>query len=875
LTVGKQGRYVKYRIPQGEGPVDIAVLPTIMSAIMHSRGGKVQVKKRDYREKVRRKKTSSLISLVLDTSSSMVSYLKMKALQEVLDEMLLDAYQKRDRISIVACHGTDAEVVLPFTTSVEKGKKLLASLSFGGTTPLSKGIRLGLKNLMEKKAGEPAAVSLLVVLTDGGANTPETIGGDVNAELSRLAREIKDRGIPFLVVDVSPEGSDVARRLAEEGGGTYFHALSSSAGALKDPDLYSDVDMVLQQMANLTANPRIGGLLLEGFSREVLETVLDVLSSSVLEMDVVDGCPHGCDPHDLENLCATCRIRWEEGSLDVVKETMPVVMLPQDAEAGDLWGRRFVHWLVKGGLLSGANRGMVFIEDLESLDPEVAEELAEVLRTGRAPVPDMPEELRPPMHFTLVALGSRDSVPRALRDVFSITVDRGELDLIEERTRAIIFQKWFDTDPSQFENQLRRRWREMLVHAAEKRSEGKSVLLREREEVLCNRMEEAVPGIKNVCDIRELAKAYALLGDRTRVSQEDVERAVHTAVSLLSEEARNSIGPPSGDFADVAESSVVKEKLILPFINREELKLVLVDGFDSSTVSNATQFIKYLMLRMKTVEGCFFNCDPEEPAMFCRECSLKYGTGGGEVPVEEREVPIVQVAHETTLEELKGKLYISRVITYNIFSFAHRGVIFVENIDMMEDDAAEALADVLKRGENIVSNEEYTERHTARFTVIGTLSRRGAEINPLLLEQATMVIRASYEDFVDMHLAAYAFEYDYGNHPDGIIAAITEERKKAKERLERAAELLPETRLSDSAMDLITRICQVLGVSGNSTEAKIGAAARTLAAYEGVSVVEERHALEAARLVLPLSLMLETPEEVEGDTMAEEVADVA
>ena len=116
MTVGKQGRYLKYRAPKTGGVTDIALLPTIKAAIMHSQRGKIEVKKRDYREKVRRRKISTLICLVLDASSSMVMDAKMRGIKESLNEMMLDAYQKRDRISLVIAYGRSADVVLPFTS---------------------------------------------------------------------------------------------------------------------------------------------------------------------------------------------------------------------------------------------------------------------------------------------------------------------------------------------------------------------------------------------------------------------------------------------------------------------------------------------------------------------------------------------------------------------------------------------------------------------------------------------------------------------------------------------------------------------------------------------------------------------------------------
>ena len=265
------------------------------------------------------------------------------------------------------------------------------------------------------------------------------------------------------------------------------------------------------------------------------------------------------------------------------------------------------------------------------------------------------------------------------------------------------------------------------------------------------------------------------------------------------------------------------------------------------------------------MQGCAFNDDPEMPETWCRECRLRHDPQSP--PIEEREVPIVQVAHETTSEELKGGLFMARVIGYNIFSFAHRGVIFVENIDMMADEAAEALADVLHRGENIVSNLEYTERHSARFPAIGTLSRQSAEINPLLLEQATMVIKADYHDWLEMHLLAYEYEQDFGGNPDGIVQAMSVAKETAKIQLANARMILENVQVGDSEMDLITRICLELGASGNSTEMKINGVARTLASYDGLERIGQDHVLQAAKLVLPLSLLVEEEavEELEAE----------
>ncbi|MDG6220587.1 MAG: VWA domain-containing protein, partial [Candidatus Thermoplasmatota archaeon] len=871
LTVGKQGRYVKYRTPQGDTVSDIAVLPTIMSAIMHSKGGKVEVKKRDYKEKVRRKKTSSLIPLIIDASSSMVSYRKMEAMQAVLEELLLDAYQKRDRIALIACQGSDARVVLPFTTGVERGKKLLAKMPFGGTTPLSKGIKLGLKTLLEKKAAEPAASSLMIVISDGEANTPDLVGDDVEHELTNIAKDIKERGLNIIFVDVSPEGSKQLEDMAAVSGGKYFHAVVLRHTKLIDPGQYADVDTIVSNMSLAIANPGIKGVFLEKFSDDVLNYALERLRSSLMEMDVVEGCPFNCSPQETENYCYYCELQHDSGEIVATAEGLPIIKLPEGIEPEELWGEVYVHYLVRGGLLQAANRGIVFIPDIANVSADVARSLAEALTDGFVIVEGNGSSVIYPARFTLLAAGDRSKMPPELEPFFMLRVDREDVAPLEAKTREILYQKMFDTDPAQFENQMHKQWQEVLATASKNRSLAPKILLRDRELGICRRLDEGIPALGLVTDIKELSKAFCILEGENRVKDHHIHKAAHLAARFLGEASRMEIRSPVSDFADIAESNVVKDQLILPFINRSDLKLILVEGFDSNVVSGATQFIKYLMLKMQCVEGCAYNDDPHLPETWCRECRLRHEPRNP--PVEEREVPIVQVAHETTLEELKGHLFLARVIAYNIFSFAHRGIIFVENIDLMEDESAEAIADVLKRGENIVTNMEYSESHGARFPVIGTMSRQGAELNPLLLEQSTMVIRADHHDWLEMHLQAYEYEQDFGEDPNGIVQAVSVARETAKFQLAHAREILANVQISDSEMDLITRICLELGSSGNHTETKMAAVARTLASYEGLEKVDKSHVLNAAKLVLPLQLLV--GEASEDDVKEGEVAEFA
>jgi magnesium chelatase subunit D len=231
LTKSKRGRYVRYRMP-GEKITDIAIAPTVRAAAFHAKDGKLEIRKSDIREKVRRRRISSLINIVFDTSGSMDEYEKVQITTSVVIALLKDAYQRRDRVSLVTYSGRSAELVLPFTSSVEAAKRYLENVPFGGTTPMASGMLTGLETLLKEVKKEPSAVPIMILVTDGTANSPLHLGGNIRREILQVSRQISQFHVSLLVVDISETGSKMAVEVARESNGSYYHPMSLSKEAL-------------------------------------------------------------------------------------------------------------------------------------------------------------------------------------------------------------------------------------------------------------------------------------------------------------------------------------------------------------------------------------------------------------------------------------------------------------------------------------------------------------------------------------------------------------------------------------------------------------------------------------------------------------------
>ncbi|HID27611.1 MAG TPA: VWA domain-containing protein [Methanosarcinales archaeon] len=224
LTRGKRGRYIRYKIPkEGENISDIAIAPTVRAAALHAVDGKLDIKKSDMREKIRRRKVSTLILIDFDASGSMDESKKINITRGAVLALLKDAYQRRDKVALVTYSGRKADLILPFSSSVELAKRYLEKIHFGGTTPLASGLLMGFQVLQREIKKEPSAIPILVLVTDGTANVPLEIGGNIERELYQICRYLNKEGINVLVVDISASGSDLARKIADTCAGKYYH----------------------------------------------------------------------------------------------------------------------------------------------------------------------------------------------------------------------------------------------------------------------------------------------------------------------------------------------------------------------------------------------------------------------------------------------------------------------------------------------------------------------------------------------------------------------------------------------------------------------------------------------------------------------------
>lgn len=236
----EHGRTTGARRPQG-ALTKLHLAATVQAAAPHQRsrgrsGRGLVVRRDDLRQATREGREGNLVLFVVDASGSMAARQRMAAVKGAVLSLLLDAYQRRDKVGLITFRGRDAELTLPPTSSVDAAAARLELLPTGGRTPLAAGLLKAHEVLRVERLRDPSRRPLLVVVTDGRA----TGGPDPVALASRAARLHEAQGIASVVVDCEsgPVRLGLAGSLAHDlgGGAVTLEELraDSIAGLVKD-----------------------------------------------------------------------------------------------------------------------------------------------------------------------------------------------------------------------------------------------------------------------------------------------------------------------------------------------------------------------------------------------------------------------------------------------------------------------------------------------------------------------------------------------------------------------------------------------------------------------------------------------------------------
>jgi len=237
----RRGRYVDATLPNGK-VTDLALDATVRVAAPFQRRRQaftdqnlaLQIEPWDMRQKVRESKVGNLVVFVVDASGSMGAQQRMVATKGAVISLLMDAYQRRDRVAMIAFRGTASEVVLPPTGSAKLAQDRLNSLPTGGRTPLADALLEARKIIAQHKRRDPDTPPLLVVVSDCRANY-STASGDPFDNAIQVCKAFRDEKVQSVVLDPAPRSNrfGLVQTVAEALGGEYIPLQELRADAIR------------------------------------------------------------------------------------------------------------------------------------------------------------------------------------------------------------------------------------------------------------------------------------------------------------------------------------------------------------------------------------------------------------------------------------------------------------------------------------------------------------------------------------------------------------------------------------------------------------------------------------------------------------------
>ena len=284
---------------------------------------------------------------------------------------------------------------------------------------------------------------------------------------------------------------------------------------------------------------------------------------------------------------------------------------------------------------------------------------------------------------------------------------------------------------------------------------------------------------------------------------------------------------------------------------------VLVFGDRGTGKSTAVRALAALLPKMRVVADCRYGCDPAADAALCVEtCRLRSGAKAA-TKIRLAAVPVVDLPLGATEDRVVGALDLERALTQGAKEFepgllarAHRGFLYIDEVNLLEDHLVDLLLDVAASGENVVEREGLSVRHPARFVLVGTGNPEEGELRPQLLDRFGLSVEVKTpEDLatrVDVVRRRDMFERD----PAAFAAKWDKADARLRRRIAAARERLFEVEVPDATLAHAAQLCIDLGTDGLRGELTLMRAARALASFDGVVAVNDVH----LRAVAPSAL---------------------
>lgn len=282
---------------------------------------------------------------------------------------------------------------------------------------------------------------------------------------------------------------------------------------------------------------------------------------------------------------------------------------------------------------------------------------------------------------------------------------------------------------------------------------------------------------------------------------------------------------------------------------------VLIRGQKGTAKSTAVRALARLLPEIKVVRGCHYGCDPASDRL-CLDCQARRAAGE-ELGAETRRMRVVELPINASEDRVVGSIDLEAAIHSGqrrfqpgVLAEANRQILYVDEVNLLDDHIVDVLLDAAAMGVNVVEREGISVWHPARFILVGTMNPEEGDLRPQLLDRFGLCVDvegiSDLGDRVEIVLRREAFEED----PDGFQAAWVGEEESERARIAAAMQQLPTVAVDRPVLEAIARLSIALEVDGHRADLVARKASQALAALGARPRVDLGEVAEVAPMVM-------------------------
>ncbi len=299
----------------------------------------------------------------------------------------------------------------------------------------------------------------------------------------------------------------------------------------------------------------------------------------------------------------------------------------------------------------------------------------------------------------------------------------------------------------------------------------------------------------------------------------------------------------------------MKRALVLNAIN-PQIGGVLIRGERGTAKSTAARALAALLPDIEVIADCRFGCDPRRPNSWCDECRVRHSNGDS--PVAMRRTPFVDLPVSATEDRVVGTLDIEKAIQRGekhfetgILASANRGLLYVDEVNLLDDHVVDLLLDSAAMGVNVVEREGISFSHPARFILVGTMNPEEGDLRPQLLDRFAFSVQITGLLDTRQRVEIMERRITYELDPEGFRHEWSSVERRLSDQIQQAWEVVNDVEYSRRDLASIAHLTGSMRVDGHRADLVILRGAQAHAALHGRTHVSDEDILLAAELALP------------------------